>query len=308
MKKIDLSVVIPNWNGEKQLAKNLPLLAKSLNFSRLKIEVIVVDDASSDNSLTVLDKIREDKLFGNFTVLKKEVNKGFADSVNRGVAMAKSELVFLLNTDVVVKKGCFEALLPHFDQADVFAVGANADWQLGIVSFKDGFLDISFPKRVSTSETRAQNSFWVSGGHAVFRKKIWQKLGGIDTLFAPFYFEETDLCYRAWKRGYQVLWEPKAKVDHRHEESVIKQNFSADYINFIAQRNQLFFTWKNIHDPKMMKEHYFNLLKRLISHPKYTRVFLAAILKLPQVLAKRRVEKKAAILSDREVLEVVTGN
>ncbi len=304
---INLSIIIPNWNGEKQLAKNLPLLVKVLSSSKIEMEVIVVDDASSDNSLTILDKFRQDKLFRNFTVLKKKVNKGFADSVNWGVATARGEIVFLLNTDVVVKKGCFEALLPHLEKPDVFAVGANADWQIGIVRFKDGFFDISSPKKVSSKTINAQRSFWVSGGHAAFRKEIWQKLGGIDTLFAPFYFEETDLCYRAWKRGYQVLWEPKAKVDHCHEESVIRQNFSADHINFIAQRNQLFFTWKNIHDPRMMKEHYFNLLKRLISHPKYTRVFLTAILKLPQVLAKRRVEKKAAILSDREVYELVTG-
>ncbi|MDD3532200.1 MAG: glycosyltransferase family 2 protein [Candidatus Shapirobacteria bacterium] len=305
---VNISIIIPNWNGEKQLAKNLPILAKLLPASKISTEVLVVDDASTDSSLAVLEEIKTKSLFKNFVVFKKDVNRGFADSVNQGAALAKGKFIFLLNTDVVVEAGCFEALLPHFDRPDVFAVGANADWHLGIVSFEKGFLDISFPKKISSRETRAQKSFWVSGGHALFRKSLWQELGGIDTLFAPFYFEETDLCYRAWKRGYRVLWEPKARVDHRHEESVIRQNFPSDYIDFIAQRNQLFFIWKNIHDSKMLKEHCFNLMKRLINHPKYTKVFLSAASKLPKVLTRRQVEKKEAVLSDGEVLEMVTGN
>jgi len=58
----------------------------------------------------------------------------------------------------------------------------------------------------------------------------------------------------------------------------------------------------------MVKKHYFSLMKRLINNPKYIKVLLAASQKLPWVLSKRRVEKKAAVLSDRKVLEMVTGN
>jgi O-antigen biosynthesis protein len=304
---IGFSIIIPNWNGERQLAKNMPLLVESLKKTKMKPEVIVVDDASSDKSLAVLKKIKKD-IFRDLFILTKDTNQGFADSVNQGVAIANGEIVFLLNTDVVVGPGCFRALLPHFKSPDVFAVGANADWQLGIVTFDNGFFDISSPKKISSRENRAQKSFWVSGGHAAFRKSLWQELGGIDTIFAPFYFEETDLCYRAWKRGYRVLWEPKARVDHRHEESVIRQNFSPDYINFIAQRNQLFFIWKNLHDRKMLKDHYFNLMKRLIKNPKYAKVLLAASQKIPQVSKKRRIEKQKSALSDKEVLERVSVN
>ncbi|MDD3679374.1 MAG: glycosyltransferase family 2 protein [Candidatus Shapirobacteria bacterium] len=304
----DISIIIPNWNGEKQLAKNLPILVDVLSQSKIRTEIIVIDDASSDNSLIIIEKFKKENLFKNFTILKKNINKGFADSVNRGVAAAKSKVVFLLNTDVVIKKGCLEALLSHFKKNNVFAVGANADWQLGIIRFEDGFLDISSPKKVSPKMIVAQKSFWVSGGHAAFRKDLWQRLGGIDTLFAPFYFEETDLCYRAWKRGYQVLWEPKAKVEHHHEESVIRHNFPANYINFIAQRNQLFFIWKNVHNPQMLREHYFNVMKRIISNPKYIIILLSALKGLSQILIKRRIEQKEAILSDREVLELVANN
>jgi len=304
----DISIIIPNWNGEKQLTKNLPLLARTLSPSLLKTEVIVVDDASTDRSWAVLTNLNKKKLFSNLLLLRNDENLGFAGNVNRGVNKARASIVFLLNTDVVLAKGCLEAVLADFEDDQVFAVGANADWHLGIVSFKDGFLDISSPQKISKKETKPQYSFWVSGGHSAFRKSLWQELGGIDNLFSPFYFEETDLCYRAWKRGYQVLWEPKAQVDHRHEESVIRQNFSSEYIDFIAQRNQLFFNWKNIHDPAMLKRHYFNLMKRTFGHPKYFKVFFAAAKKLPRVLAKRRIEKEKAVLSDQEVFEKINHN
>ncbi len=307
MKTPIISIIIPNWNGEKQLGKNLPLLAKALSGSKIKTEVIVVDDASSDNSLMVLAEIKKKKIFQKFIILKKEINRGFADSVNQGVSLAQAELVFLLNTDVVVKSGCFESLLPHFKNPNTFAVGANADWKRGVINFKNGFLDLSSAKEVFSKTTGSSFSFWVSGGHSLFRKSIWQKLGGLDLLFAPFYFEETDLCYRAWKRGYQIIWESKARVDHRHEESVIRQNFSNQKINFVAQRNQLFFIWKNIHDSKMITDHCFNLLKRLIYQPKYVGVFLTAGLKLLQILTKRRLEKRLAVLSDREVFEKISN-
>ncbi|PIS15284.1 hypothetical protein COT63_00685 [Candidatus Shapirobacteria bacterium CG09_land_8_20_14_0_10_38_17] len=321
-KNKEISIIIPNWNGEKQLQKNLPLLFNVLAKFEGKSEIIIVDDKSRDGSRKYLKQltIKSPKLkvknsqkqtptkpsIPHLRIILNKENVGFARSVNKGVKAAQYNVVFLLNTDVVVKKGCFEAILSHFDEPDVFAVGANADWQLGIVSFKGGFFDISQPLKISRNTTKAQNSSWVSGGHSAFRKSIWQELGGIDILFSPFYFEETDLCYRAWKRGYRVLWEPKSRVDHRHEESVIRQNFSPDYINFIAQRNQLFFIWKNLHDPKMFKEHCFNLMRRLLKHPKYFRVFFAACRRLPQVLVKRKIEKQVAILSDKEVFEKIS--
>jgi len=153
--------------------------------------------------------------------------------VNRGVLAAQYNIVFLLNTDVEVKEGCFNFLLPHFKDRSVFAVGANADWTLGIGRFINGYLDISSPKKIKKNTKEAQISFWVSGGHAAFDRRKWIELGGIDALYAPFYFEETDLCYRAWKRGYKILWEPKARVLHKHEESVIRKHFSQKYISFI---------------------------------------------------------------------------
>jgi len=335
-----ISVIVPNWNGERQLKKNLPLLFNVLKKFKGKSEVIIVDDASTDGSRKYLShiaieqygsidkkdrkksiRLRGYKVKGlskrlnvyrangnersiSLKTIFNNRNVGFAESVNRGVTEARYDVVFLLNTDVEVKEGCFDFLLPHFEKQDVFAVGANADWTLGVGRFVNGYLDISSPRKISKKTKTPKKSFWVSGGHSAFDRKKWLALAGIDTLYAPFYFEETDLCYRAWKRGWQVLWEPRARVLHKHEESVIRKHFSPNYISFIAQRNQLIFIWKNITDKKMLREHKRNILKRIVSNPKYLKVVLAAALKMPIILKKRKKEEKGARRSDREIFDL----
>lgn len=296
----NLSIVIPNWNGERQLKKNLPLLFNVLAKFDGKSEIIIIDDKSEDGSREYLKKIRNPK---NLRFIFNNENLGFGKSVNRGVRAARYNIVFLLNTDVEVKTGCFKHLLPHFEKKDVFAVGANADWLVGRGQFINGYLDISSPKKIKKTCQEAQPSFWVSGGHSAFRKSLWEKLGGLDPLYAPFYFEETDLCYRAWKRGWQVLWEPKAPVLHKHEESVIRQNFLPRYISSIAQRNQLIFVWKNITDKNMFAEHKKALIKRLAQKPSYLKVLLAAAKKWPEIRRKRAIEEKEAVLTDKEIFD-----
>lgn len=295
-----VSIIIPNWNGERQLKKNLPLLFNVLAKFNGESEVIIIDDQSEDGSREYLKKIWNQK---NLRFIFNNKNLGFGGSVNKGVKAARYDLVFLLNTDVEVKTGCFEHLLPHFEKKDVFAVGANADWLVGRGQFINGYFDISSPIKIKKTCQEAQPSFWVSGGHSAFRKSLWEKLGELDPLYAPFYFEETDLCYRAWKRGWRVLLEPKALVLHKHEESVIRQNFSPRYISFIAQRNQLIFIWKNITDEKMFAEHKKALIKRLAQKPSYLKVFWAAAKKWPEIKRKRAIEEKEAVLTDKEIFD-----
>jgi len=302
-----ISVIIPNWNGKKQLQKNLPLLFNVLAKFEGKSEVIIIDDASTDDSLKTIEnlklKLENSMKIDNckLKIIVNNINLGFARSVNKGVKAAQYNIVFLLNTDVEIKPGCFRNLLINFDNDKVFGVGANADWVLSVADFEDGLLDISRFNKIPHHCKEAQKAFWICGGHSAFRRKIWFKLGGLDNLFSPFYFEETDLCYRAWKRGYRILWEPKARVLHKHEESVIRKHFSSGYINFIAQRNQLIFVWKNIIDKDMFARHKKALLKRIKNDPYYLKVVFAAVTKLPSIIKKRRIEKERGIISDKNI-------
>ena len=81
-------------------------------------------------------------------------------------------------------------------------------------------------------------------------------LGGFDELLAPFYLEDTDLGYLAWKRGWKVLYQPASVVHHEHRGTIGK-NFSPEYIQSVLQKNFILFTWKNIHSWSCSRGHFF---------------------------------------------------
>lgn len=281
-----ISIIIPNWNGRRLLEKNLPaVLAAGPD------EVIVVDDASEDNSVSFLKK-----KYPKVKIVQHEKNSGFASSCNDGVAASMGEIIVLLNSDVIPEKDLFEFFLPHFKDPRVFAVSFNeSQWSWARICWKGGFVEHEpGPKPDKTHITA-----WASGGSGAFRKSVWEELEGFDTLYKPFYWEDVDLSYRAWKRGYKVLWEPKAVVNHKHE-GIIGAHFSKSYINSISQRNQLIFIWKNITDLRMSFKHRLFLVWRLKS-PSYFKVFLSALLLSPAVFARRIEEKSKAKVSDREI-------
>src|SRR3990172_2007442 len=102
--KLNVTCVIPNYNGEHLLAKNLPRLLVASKNKRNKIrQIVVVDDASTDGSLKLL---REE--FPDVVVVKNKVNRGFSATVNAGVKVAKEEIILLLNNDVLVTDNFLE--------------------------------------------------------------------------------------------------------------------------------------------------------------------------------------------------------
>lgn len=284
-----LSIIIPNWNGKKLLEKNLPaVLATEPD------EVIISDDGSTDGSVEFLKK--------NFPQVKVTKHKrlGFAGNCNLGVKSAKGEIVVLLNTDVVPEKDFLKPLIKDFKDPKIFAVSFNEkndpklSWTKG--KFKRGYIIHQAQKK----DNKIHQTFWVSGGSGAFRRSMWQQLNGMDDLFSPFYWEDLDLCYRAQKRGWKLIWQPKSGVYHKHEGTISK-HFSKKYIDLVWERNQLIFIWKNLTNCRMFLEHIGGIFYRL-RHPGYIKVVLAAATKLPWVLLKRIKEKREAVLSDREIL------
>lgn len=251
MKKMNnsVSIVVLNWNGQQLLKKYLPAVLAAAAGA----EVIIVDDGSTDTSCELI--VRN---FPNVTLIEKPHHEGFASSANVGVSHATGDIVVLLNTDVKPQRNFLVYLTAHFRDPTVFAVGCldksyedgsfvargrgEACWRYGIF--------IHWKGDVNRSDTA-----WVSGGSGAFRRNMWQKLGGMDPMFNPFYWEDIDLSYRALKAGYRLVFEPKSIVEHHHEEGKIRKNFSDTYVKRIAYRNQFLFIWKNLSDPMMLLAH-----------------------------------------------------
>lgn len=284
-----ITIAIPNYNRTDLLRKNLPNILNSG-----ADEILVIDDGSTDQSIEVVRKE-----FPEIKLLVNNKNLGFIPSVNRLFKEAMGDIVILLNNDVYVREDFLKYLVPHFQNKQIFAVNLHENGEGWADAFwKDGFFEF---KRVKESKF-VHKSSWASGGSAAYNKKIWQELDGLDSLFKPFYWEDIDISFRAIRAGYEILWEPKAVVFHEHE-TTINKIFSKKYVNWVKQRNQLLFIWKNITDQNLLQDHYENLRKRLLGGMGlgYWIPYLWAMLKKSQI--KKEVLGKQ--LSDQEVIDYV---
>lgn len=298
--KLTVSIVVPNWNGEALLLKNLPsVIAAAKN-----AQIIVTDDASTDDSLAMLkDKFPEVIVVAN---LKRQ---GFAGNVNSGVSQATGDVIILLNTDVRPTENFLYPLLSYFIDPTVFAVGCLEQSRennhivergRGLARWEKGYFIHS------KGRTKEGSTAWVSGGSGAYRRSIWNSIGGMDTLYNPFYWEDIDISYTARKAGYRTIFEPKSVVEHFHEEGKIKMNFSANNVKLIAYRNQYFFIWKNLSDFRILSLHIVWTPVRLLQavfRRDYMMImgFLNALFQLPRILLSRRKAKRLWKRADGEL-------
>ncbi|OGH20254.1 MAG: hypothetical protein A3D74_04425 [Candidatus Levybacteria bacterium RIFCSPHIGHO2_02_FULL_37_13] len=317
---MNISIIIPNYNGEELLRKNLPKVFEAAKYWHEQqggqTEIIVVDDCSKDNSIEEI-KYQISKIKNTYKISKivikyliNDMNLGFASTVNRGVKESQGEIVILINTDVRPEKDFLIPLLSHFKDEDVFAVGCMdksiEDGKTilrgrGIGKWQRGFLVHA------RGEVDKINTLWVNGGSGAFRKSIWDKLGGFDELYSPFYWEDIDLSYRAIKSGFKILFEPKSIVVHEHEKGAIKSAYSSFKIKTIAYKNQFIFVWKNATDPKLQLLHVFWLpyhFIKTLANGEWVFVlgFFQAFIRLPRVIKSKNHSQKYFIKSDKQVI------
>lgn len=247
------SVVIPNFNGEDLLAAHLPsVIAAAAKYSQ-QTEVIVVDDASTDASVLLV----EDE-FPSVQLIVRNENGGFSEAVHNGVAASNGELILLLNSDVQVPENILEQLVPRLTETSVFAVSPLIVNEAGTLSdntwvkpyFQRGRLK-SQPVQAQALRSAAQQqqslpTLYCSGGSMLFRKTQFDALGGFDELFQPYYSEDLDLGLRAWLRGWQSLVDPSVEVLHKDKGS-IETHHKSDRIKRVQRRNRYFVEW--IHYP-----------------------------------------------------------
>ncbi len=295
MSEIKVSVIITNYNGRTILEKSLPFFENAYKYKKNNIiETIIVDDASSDDSIEFVRKN-----YPHFKIVKHKVNRGYSSTVNTGVRSARGNLVAVVNNDVYPSNNFLEKSLVHFEDPLVFGVSFHEKGYGPSVGFyKNGFVE----HKPGTETKVASDTFWVSGGSGIFSRKIWMLLGGFDEkLLNPFYWEDIDICYRAQKRGYRLLWEPNSLVEHNHESTIGK--LSKNYVAKIRERNYLIFIWKNITSKRLFQRHLLSLIKRVFLHPGYLLIVLMSISRYSQLVKARKNEIKETKISDEAIFQ-----
>lgn len=317
---MDISVILPNFNGAHLLQANLPKVIDALReYKNGKREIIVADDASSDNSAGIAERILKNlpkEIQWQILINMTGKNKGFGTNVNNAVSHAKGDIVVLLNTDVSPKKDFLDPLLKHFNNENTFAVGCMDEsiedgktvlrgrgigvWKRGFLVHRAGSLDKT-------------DTLWVSGGSSAFRKSIWDTLGGFLDLYSPFYWEDIDISYRAQKAGYNILFEKESVVRHEHEKGAIKKSYSRKTITTTAYRNQFFFTWVNATDTMILIQHMLWLPVFLIraavrGDGAFLLGFFNAVMRMLEVLRVRKRVQKMIKVSDKKITQKYKEN
>ena len=293
MKTYPISIIIPVFKNFEMFYRYLEINKKYFD----GCEVITMNDYPKENITKEIKKIIPDAI-----VFNNNKNLGFAGNVNRGVLKSTGDYVFLMNSDVVLKDNSFLKALEYFKKdRKLFAVGfAQIEKDGKIVGanrayFKNGLFNHS---PLSSNIYHLKSNFWAEGGSSIFKKKLFIDLGLLDELFNPFYWEDIDLSYRAWKTGYKILYDPSIKVEHHHE-STIGKYFDKRKVLKIAFRNQLIFNWKNLTDKKLILEHLLNFPK-LIFIPG----FFDALIRLPKILQVRKKAVELFVKTDKEILNL----
>ena len=256
---LPVSVVIPTWNGRSLLEMSLPPLRAALAAHAPGGEIIVVDNGSEDDTRAYLAEAVPE-----VRVIPLPRNEGFAGASNRGVAEARHTTVILLNNDMVVEPDFVAPLLDALDeQPAAFGVSCQIDfidkakprWETGKVHarFRLGTITLFHLDRYD--EDLRYPVFFAGGGASAYDRAKFLALGGFDeAVFSPVYIEDVDLGYRAWKRGWPSLFQPRSVVHHKHRGTT-RRLWSEGTIHSFFVKNLAALVWKNVGDWRLLLPH-----------------------------------------------------
>lgn len=246
---MSIAVVILNYNGQELLQELLP---KVVNYSQ-EAEIIVADNASTDNSIALLEA-----QFPDIRIVKLEKNYGFAGGYNEALAKIKSDFYVLLNSDVEVTEHWLQPLIAYLEQHP-----HTVACQPKIKSYNErayfeyagacgGFIDkLGYPfcrgRILDTLEEdhgqydTVTDIFWATGACLVIRADKFHSVGGFDERFFA-HMEEIDLCWRLKARGNNIVCIPQSVIYHIGAQTLSKESPQKTFLNF---RNNWLMIYKN---------------------------------------------------------------
>ena len=246
-----VSVIILNYNGREHLEVCLPSLME-LNYPKDKLEIIVVDNASTDDSVPWLKQ-----KYPDLKLLANSANVGFARGNNLGASIALGNYLAFLNTDTRVDKDWLLALSQTIaSEADVACAGSvMLNWTGDSVDYAgrpDDAMDL-YPGHVADTLTSLQSAgdvpmLFASGGAMLVCRDVFLNLGGFDEYYF-LYCEDVDLGWRLWLRGYRVLRSTRSLVFHKRGAS--SQQLTHRFLMCLVQKHTLYTMLKNMESDQL---------------------------------------------------------
>jgi GT2 family glycosyltransferase/glycosyltransferase involved in cell wall biosynthesis len=312
------SIMVLNWNGRAFLERLLPTLDAAVAVHGGAHEVIVVDNGSQDDSVAWLRAH-----FPHVRIVQHARNEKFVHGYNLALPAATKDIVVVLNNDMVVDRDFLAPLLDAMAaHPQAFAVAARIEMQdqalAGMETGRTGGawscgLFKVMHQTLPEDADGVWPCLWAGGGAAAIDRRALVAQGGFETLFAPYYFEDTSLGYQAWKRGQFVLLAPRAVVVHAHRGS--SAHLRPAHLERVLARNGYLFAWRSFDDAGRtcavaaalpLTAARAALRAGLRGAARRSAIELAALgsafAHLPAVLRARAATRRTAARTDREVL------
>ncbi len=314
---MDVSIVIPTWKGRHLLESYLPSVVEAADAYRAgghgAVETVIVDDAGGDGTPEWLKERYGDRV----KITVHERNLGFAGACLTGFESAGAPLVLLLNNDVRLERDCIAPMAAHFADPCVFAVTGKMFNQKGDVfcnggkvgRFRHGMWSTyeNYDLMAGTPYGSPLLSFSAIGAFSAFDRLKFLELGGFDPLAAMV--EDVELSYRAWKRGWLVLYEP-CSIAYHDASQTMDRRYSRRALDKLSRRSRILMHWMLLHDPSMFGQHLFTIAARfltgwLILDWRFYWAIFTGLANLPAIAQKRRRTRGAMARSDAELLRML---
>jgi GT2 family glycosyltransferase/glycosyltransferase involved in cell wall biosynthesis len=256
-----VTVVIPSRTGKELLQAQLPGIV-----AQAPAQIVVVDNGSTDDTAAWLAST-----YPQIEVVQSSAALSFARAVNLGIARARCRQVCLLNNDMLLEAGFFDALERAFQQIpDLFCATAQIRFPAGVRREETGKTVFAqsaatdFPVRCDEPLPGEDGSYvlYGSGGCSLYGTAKLRALGNVDEVYEPAYVEDLDLGYRAWQRGWPSVYVAGAVVEHRHRATTTRY-YTEEQLTHILEINYLRFVARAVSDSKVFRRLWAQALRRL---------------------------------------------
>ncbi len=238
---VKVSVIVVLFNQAGLSYKCLCHLSESID---IDYQLIIIDNASTDNTNELIQRISGAK------IIRMEENIGFLRAVNIASSHAEGEFIVLLNNDAMVAQDALSISVRRmkFNPNAGAVSGMIQLWngllqEAGSIIWSDGSC-AGYGRNSSPEDSEFQfvrNVDYCSGAYLMIRRELFLSLGGLDDDFAPAYYEETDLCVRIIKAGYEIVYDPLIKIKHFEFASEVSPGWAVN----LQKRNQNIFLLKH---------------------------------------------------------------
>jgi GT2 family glycosyltransferase len=321
-----ISVVVLNWNGAQVVEGCLRSLQEQTYHP---LEVIVVDNASTDHSVDLIGGN-----FPEFKLIVNDKNLGFGGGNNVGICASQGKYIMMLNNDTRLDPKCVEELKTSIEKDQRYGACASKILLESEPDVIDGVGILVCPDGLSFGRGRLEKRdrydkeeelFFAADCACLYRREMLEDIGLYDEDFFA-YADETDMGWRAQLAGWKCTYSPKAIVYHLH--SVSSGGRVSSFKAFLVERNRIWVALKNFPVSLILLGQFYTLWRYVFQAygalrgkgaagqfasdfskgelvKILVRAYLSAGKQIPLMLKKRRMIQQKKRITNREVYRLI---